>query len=237
MKPAKIFFIAICIVLAAATAYAKAPQCKSKKPKSTCKATSIDGCPNEGCGGDAKLNVRKNITTPPASADVQHFTRGDFVKLKFPAKWAAGTVRTLLKTWGEGTPVEYEAYLVTVKHYQCGMESCNCNLKKDENNDFHLVTFHKKNIAEDDSITAEITPRIRPEGWTLKKLQKLARDKTYVKLTGLLMLDTQHLNSDKPARVTDWEIHPVTKLQVCTGTITGCKAGDGWVDLADFPEP
>ena len=50
----------------------------------------------------------------------------------------------------------YEAYLLKVKNYACGMESCNCNLKTDENNDFHLVTIAKKTDAEDDSITGEI---------------------------------------------------------------------------------
>src|SRR4030095_422826 len=167
----------------------------------------------------------------------ENFTRSDFVTLLFPAKWSMGQKRTLLKDWGEGAPVVYAAYLLKVKHYAQGIEACNCNLKEDENNDFHLVTGHKKNTPEDDSITGEISPRFRPDGWTLKKLQELAKNKAYVRLTGYLMLDTQHLNSNSPARVTDWEIHPVTSFKVCTGSVTSCKAGNNWQDLSDFPEP
>jgi len=211
---------------------------KPKKKKSTCGATSSqrDGdCLNVGCGGDRELNKRKNLLTAASSPET--YTRSEFVILKFPASWESGTKRKLLKDWGEGTAVVYEAYLLKVKHYADGMESCNCNLKEDVNNDFHLVTGHKKTTPEDDSITGEITPRFRPEGWTLKKLQKLAKDKAYVKLTGYLMLDTQHLNSNVPARITDWEIHPVTSFKVCTGSVASCKAGDNWQDLSDFPEP
>lgn len=210
---------------------------KKKKKKSTCGATSITAgnCPKEGCGGDGELNKRKNLLSAASSPD--EFTRSDFVKLKFPASWASGTKRTLLRNWGEGTAVVYDAFLLKVKHYAQGMESCNCNLKKDENNDFHLVTGTKKTTAEDDSIIGEITPRFRPDGWTLTKLQALAKDKAFVRLTGYLMLDTQHLNSNVPARVTDWEIHPVTSFKVCIGSVASCKAGDNWQDLSDFPEP
>jgi hypothetical protein len=209
----------------------------AKKNKSKCGATGFGDCPVKGCGGDPELNKKKNSTSTPAAADVQKFTRSDFVKLKFPASWASGTPRTLLESWGESTPVEYEAYLIKTRHYPSGAESCNCNLTKEENNDFHLVTVSKKSAPEADSITAEITPHIRPSGWTFTKLTDLSDKKTYVKITGYLMLDTQHLGGGGPVRVTDWEIHPVTSMKVCTGSVTGCKQGSGWKDLADVPEP
>jgi hypothetical protein len=210
---------------------------KPKKQKSTCGATSIAAanCPKEGCGGDAELNRRKNLVT--AVTTPTEFRRQDFVTLTFPAKWQSGQNRTLLKDWGEGRPLVYEAFLLRVKPYKDGMEACNCNLKGDDNNDFHLVTGHKKTTAEDDSVTAEITPRFRPDGWTLTKLQQLAKQKAFVRIAGYLMLDTQHLNSDSPARVTDWEIQPVMSMQVCTGTVTSCKAGNNWQNLSNFPEP
>ena len=132
---------------------------KKKKKKSTCGAASIEDCQKEGCGGDAELNKRKNLVTAVSSPE--KYIRSDFVKLKFPASWTAGSKRTLLKNWGEGTPVVYEGFLMKVKNYPNGMESCNCNLKQDENNDWHLVTIAKKTDAEDDSITGEITPRFR----------------------------------------------------------------------------
>jgi hypothetical protein len=211
---------------------------KKKKPKNTCGATSSqsDGdCPVEGCGGDSLLNRRKNLKTPASHPET--YTRSDFVKLKFPASWNSGTSRTLLKKWGEGTAVTYDAFLLKVKNYPSGAESCNCNLTLNENNDFHLVTGHKSTTPEDDSITGEITPRLRPDGWTITKLRKLAKDKAYVRLTGYLMLDTQHVGKSVPARVTHWEIHPVTSFKVCTESVASCKAGNGWQNLSDFPEP
>ena len=59
---------------------------------------------------------KKNRTDMLVASDVETFKRADFVKLKFPAKWKRGTKRTLLESWGEGTPVELEAYLIKTKH-------------------------------------------------------------------------------------------------------------------------
>lgn len=205
---------------------------------STCGASGIANCAKEGCGGDPEMNKRKNLTTRPSGSEIETYRWIDFTKLRFPAKWKRGTNRKLLRDWGEGTPVEYEGYLVHVKNYPSGIEATNCNLKEDKNNDWHLVLQKNKTINDErQSITAEVTPRIRPNGWTLKKVRKLARDRAYVKFVGYLFLDTQHLNGKEPKRITHWEIHPVTSFKVCTGSISSCKAGSNWQDLSDFPEP
>jgi hypothetical protein len=83
-------------------------------------------------------------------------------------------------------------------------------------------------------VTAEITPRLRKAGWELRKLRRLARDRAYVRATGWLMLDTFHLTHRALRRSTNWEIHPVTKFEVCTTTRAQCIAGNGWVDLEDY---
>lgn len=236
MRILKIALVALAIFLLVFNSATLAA--KKKKKKNTCGATSSqkDGdCPVQGCGGDPLLNRRKNLVT--AASNPETYTRTDFVKLKFPKSWVPGTKRTLLKDWGEGTAVTYETFLLKVKNYPSGAEACNCNLKLNENNDFHLVTGHKRTTPEDDSITGEISPRFRPDGWTITKLRKLAKDKAYVQLTGYLMLDTQHVGKSEPARVTHWEIHPVTSFKVCTGSVASCKAGENWQDLSDFPEP
>ena len=84
--------------------------------------------------------------------------------------------------------------------------------------------------AEKRSITAEITPRLRPDGWTIVKLRELARNLTYVRLTGWAMLDTQHI-AHPINRRSNWELHPVTKFEVCTASIVDCDAGTGWTNL------
>jgi len=87
---------------------------------------------------------------------------------------------------------------------------------------------HKR--AERRSITAEITPRLRPDGWTIAKLRSLARRFAYVRVTGYAMLDTQHIS--KPIdRRSNWELHPVTKFEVCTTTVAECDSGAGWASL------
>ncbi|MGB7201391.1 MAG: hypothetical protein WBD16_03885 [Pyrinomonadaceae bacterium] len=48
------------------------------------------------------------------------------------------------------------------------------------------------------------------------------------------MPDTQHLNDTHPVRKTHWEIHPVTKFEVCTTTKTECDTGTGWKPLEDM---
>lgn len=207
------------------------------KPWKCCNASSIDGCPVKGCGGDSNLNVRKNITEIPDPNDVEDWTFNDMLNVTFPAQWSSGQDRSLLTTWGEGTAIRIKARLKKVVNYSSGKESTNCNLKRNENNDFHLVLTRAKNKPESQSITAEITPRIRPDGWTLTKLRPLALDQYYVRVTGYLMLDTQHIGDDHPVRYTHWEIHPVTAFEVCTLTKTACDNGDGWQDLTDWPEP
>lgn len=230
----KRFYCFVIIILLTPTVVAQT----KKRKVSTCGATSIGNCPKEGCGGDPEMNKRKNLTTRPSASEVEKYTWLDFTKLTFPEKWKRGTRRNLLRDWGEGTPVEYEAYLVHVKNYTSGIEATNCNLKEDKNNDWHIVLQKSKNITDEhQSITAEVTPRIRPNGWTIKKVRKLAKDKAYVKLVGYLFLDTQHMNSKEPKRITHWEIHPVTSFKVCKGSVASCKAGDNWQDLSDFPEP
>jgi len=101
---------------------------------------------------------------------------------------------------------------------------------------FHLVLVGSKRGREEKSVTAEISPHIRPSGWTFPKLRALARSKAYVRVTGLMLLDTQHIK--RPIkRLTNWEIHPVTGFEVCTKTAAECDGGEGWQDLSDSPEP
>ena len=226
------------IVVVLLTLLCVIPVLAQKKPKPTCNATRVGNCPKEGCGGDPEMNKRKNVTTRPSSGHVQVYKRADFTSLTFPATWKRGTPRGKLKEWGEGTAVEYEAFLVDAKNYSSGAEATNCNLKGDSNNDWHLVLQTRQTITDEyKSITAEATPRIRPNGWTWKKILKLRREKAYVKLVGYLFYDSEHVNESKPARVTHWEIHPVTSFKVCIGSIASCKAGDNWQDLSNFPEP
>lgn len=218
-------------------AYVNAQCAFPDKPWKCCGATNVSQCPAEGCGGDPKLNLRKNITTIPNPATVEDWEFNDMLNVTFPASWSSGADRSILKNWGEGKAIRIKARLKTAKGYSSGKESTNCNLKLTENNDFHLVLTRVKNKPEEQSITAEITPRLKPDGWTLAKLRDLASRQTYVRVTGYLMFDSQHAGDAVPRRYTHWEIHPVSKFEVCTVTKAQCDVGNGWVLLEDMTEP
>lgn len=207
------------------------------KPWKCCNASSIDSCPIEGCGGDSKLNLRKNVVEIPEANEIEDWKFNDMLNVTFPAEWSSGQDRALLTTWGEGKAIRLSVRLKKVVNYSSGKESTTCSLKRNENNDFHLVLTRVKNKPESQSITAEITPRIRPTRCTLTKLRQLAAEQYYVRITGYLMLDTQHIGDDHPIRYTHWEIHPVTAFEACTMTKVACDNGEGWQALEDWPEP
>ena len=143
--------------------------------------------------------------------------------------------RALLVKWGEGTPLRVTLFLQAVSKYEDGAEACNCNLTGERNNDYHLVLGRTPNAPEKQSLTAETTPRIRRTNWDYDRLKALAKEKTYVRITGWAMLNTQHLGDKHPIRGTHWEIHPLTSIEVCTTTKAECDAGTGWKQLEELP--
>lgn len=218
-------------------------------PTGECPTTidSISGCPNAGCGenGDSDLNQAKNRTDTPSSGAVQHMTFTKMRALVQPARWDTGQDRASIKTAGkEGTPVELMGFLLKVR--KGSAESCNCELSRTVNTDLHLVLVQNSDATDADeptSITAEITPRVRANGhsdWIFKNVNDLEGE--FVRVTGWLMLDTKHIRQthflpnehlDKGLkRSTNWEIHPVTKLEVCEKSVSACKAGQGWKEFS-----
>ena len=123
-------------------------------------------------------------------------------------------------------------------------ESCNCELTRRVDTDVHLVLTKETDDAEETSVTAEITPRIRANGhpdWLFKNVNDLEGD--FIRVTGWLMLDTKHIRQSHllPTetrfnkglkRATNWEVHPVTKLEVCQKSVSACKAGQGWEEFS-----
>jgi hypothetical protein len=125
-----------------------------------------------------------------------------------------------------------------------GAESCNCDLSRTVNTDIHLVLVKDMDQGEETSVTAEITPRIRANGhpdWLFKNVNDLEGE--FIRVTGWLMLDTKHIRQSHllPTetgfntglkRSTNWEVHPVTKLEVCEKSVSVCKAGQGWKEFS-----
>lgn len=213
MRPIRRFVILCSTALIVGTAV---PATTAAKPPC---ASSLSTCPKEGCGGgDPRLNRQKNRTTAPAPGDVEEWTIPEVLDLDevTPEKWTRGAVRTPLEEIGEGTAIEVKAFLIEA-HTTKTPETCNCFLKGAANNDIHLNFVHRSTFTDESAMVGEITPRFRPEGWTVAKLRPLADEPRYVRVTGWLLLDTQHMGASAH-RATAWEIHPVTKFEVCTQT-------------------
>ena len=222
-----------------------APPLALTQPCTETMEEDIPSCPSTGCGeaGDALLNTAKNrfgAVTSPQAVTLKNIR--DFAQ---PDTWDTGSPRDSIADI-EGRPVVVMGFLLKAKRE--GAESCNCGITGASNTDIHLVLVSKLpdlddedevNEAEANSVTAEITPRVRQHGhpkWVVKNINDFEGE--FVKLTGRMMLDTKHipqahrLPHERPnkrlKRATSWEVHPVTRFEVCTKTVSKCRRGIGW---------
>lgn len=206
----------------------------------------IGECPDEGCTRtkghtfDQELDKRKNIQSDDQKPEVRDIR---WIKgLEDPNNLTECEGRDELKGMGEGQKITVVAWALTAK--KGDPESCNCDLPGEVNqdNDVVLVDRRVKNptLAKDEirSVTAGFTPRVRLKhrNFTRTKLNSLISPtgKLLVRVTGLLMFDSKHFfHPDPPVkRDTDWEIHPILKVEYCPKGKT-CRAGsdENWKDL------
>jgi len=125
-------------------------------------------------------------------------------------------------------------------------ESVNCGASDAEHTDIHLaISQDPTETNECFSNTAEMIPHYRPAAWTPSAfhfLAKLKPKKTNgtieytdydtdsrppVRVTGQLFFDGSHKVCNggtslkgEPARFSNWEIHPVYNIEVCTAANT-----------------
>jgi hypothetical protein len=96
-------------------------------------------------------------------------------------------------------------------------------------------------VREEQSETAEFTPRVRLDHPKLagSRLQSLIaaapRQVLLVRVTGLLMFDSEHSQGRPLTRHNNWEIHPVMKLEFCPADETCTAESTNWEDLEDQP--
>ena len=94
---------------------------------------------------------------------------------------------------------------------------------------------------EKESETAEFSPRVRLDHPNLAgtKLQSLIakapKQALLVRVTGLLMFDSEHSLGHHLKRVNNWEIHPVMKMEFCPKGETCTAESSNWQDLEDQP--
>lgn len=206
----------------------------------------ITDCPDTGCGPslDPKLNVRKNVRSDDQTAE--NMTIQDMKDLADPVPdFSIGDDRDKLKDLGEGKKITVMAKALVAR--KGGGESCNCKLLSVADTDNHIVlvdpSLRSPTLAanEDDSETAEFTPRVRLDHPKLGRpqLQSLitaANGALLVRVTGLLMFDSEHSLGHHLKRHNNWEIHPVLGMEFCPPRKRCTAESDAnWKSLEDQP--
>ena len=151
------------------------------------------------------------------------------------------TNRAPLKRLGEGKLVTLQAYVLIAR--QEGAESVNCgkNVPNDPLfHDIHISLVSSTDIDNECSgVVAEMSPHHRPDSWTHVNVEKVARQKLPVRVTGQLYFDSSHFpcsngegaGAGNPKRISLWEIHPIYKFEVCTAE---CDGTGKWLTLDEW---
>ena len=220
----KRFFVVVLLLAFSIATVAAAPP--KKKKKGPC-APTLAKCPVTGCGGkiDKNLNRRKNIRTAPTGA-AKDMTITEMKALEDPVDgFAKGGKRDALTALGEGDLIRVVALALVAR--RGNPESCNCGLGGVANTDNHIVLIDPSDDSpsleadEPDSVTAEFTPRVRKRLPDLSRatLQPLIDDAPdnalRVRVTGVLMFDSEHSLGKPLTRSNNWEIHPVFIMEYC----------------------
>ena len=200
-------------------------------------STSLAKCPPAGCGGgDTLLNTKKNRLDLPTAA-LEPMTFADFLHLQgeAPTQWTQNQPRTEAEQLGEDTPVALAGFLLGA--HSGSPETCNCKLSGESNNDYHINIVERASDRLPSSIVVEMTPKMRatvPE-WTLANINGLITDPNnppLVRVSGYLLFDSEHVSRSGGERATIWEIHPVTKFEVCSsGASCTVDSDAGWQDI------
>jgi len=182
-------------------------------------------CPPSGSGGDALANRQKNRKenvdkpNPLSLQEIRALAIPPGIKRERD-EWPPAVVKTVAEQ--ERRLVVTEGYVIDVRRE--GPEAANCKLK--EWTDYELWIADSPTATKSDAVVVEITPGIRAlhSGWTLDTLQRFKAYRAKFRFTGRLFVDSAHLADSAqvrgaPLRVTLWEIHPITKIEVLDGAI------------------
>jgi hypothetical protein len=249
----------VCVLLPAFDARAE------DRGKKTC-AADLASCPITGCateGTEDGLVNKIKRTIPPAGTPIR-LTFEDFFHLQDQATDLVGqkedlneatraklrelTLKSSTRRVSEGNLVELIGFVVGLptRPKASGAEGVNCRLSGVANNDFHIPMALNSDDTEFEGIVVEMIPQNRNEGWTVKKLKRIARETRPVAVRGQLFYDNNHVVNDdpddviggQPKRHSLWEIHPVTGFLVCMKANKKCGQNlnsPQWRKLEDLP--
>jgi hypothetical protein len=177
----------------------------------------------DGVGGDVLLNRKKNRDTAPG--DVEDLSVHEIIGLPSEAlepmgsrdriRWTAEARQAADSMEKRG--VRVAGYLVKVR--ESGPESCNGHI--DSLRDYHLWITNDPDVDKREGLVAELTPRwkVRFPELRLRMLNKLAKQRAKVRITGWLMWDQEHPSEVGKSKGTCWEVHPITDFEVWSGGV------------------
>jgi hypothetical protein len=201
------------------------------------------------CSGNAELNKHKNIRWKigPSNLRTVQWMRS----LPNPSRQDCLTRNSArLRELGEGEKITVVGWALAAR--KGNPESCNCYLPSKEDKDNHIVLVDPSvghptlTDNEQNSVTVEFTPRVRlghpkfhagkagtPIDPTWRPGQTCKRGKLLVRVTGVLMFDTEHYCvMPKLKRATNWEIHPILKFEYCPkGKTCRADSDENWIDF------
>ena len=186
-----------------------------QKPKS--QEITFKGCPPEGDSSDPELNRLKNRVDEGAYIPIQfdailNLPWPKTIERKDRAKWSPADTASVSRH--EGIPVAVEGFLYEARLE--GPESPNCHGADAEFRDHHIWLVSSASDERNRAIVVEMTPRVRANHptWATDALNRIAKNKQRVRISGWLMLDPEHPDQVGKTRGTIWEIHPIMKVEV-----------------------
>jgi hypothetical protein len=200
---------------------------------------------------------------PRAQGDAELYGVDWMKKLHDPKHFVEGGPRDELASLGEGKKVRIFGYVLTIRPEGGETCNCKLTDDDDQvavNTDNHLVVVNALTVKrfklpngantaqwkavlakrEPESITAEFTPRVRlaHPNFTRGKVSPLILDSRQValpvRITGMLMFDSEHFIRHHLNRVGNWEVHPILKFEYCPSEATCTADSDnGWKSIDD----
>lgn len=222
------------------------------------------GLNGSGAGPEAAQNDAKNnfcATGTPQEITIAQMTDLQTQVEKNPAinfgnenqgtrKKGPTTNRAPLRKLGEGKLVTLRAFVLIAR--QEGGESVNCGPNVPNQSGFHdihislvvnaptedAVAGKVDPVQECAGVVAEMSPHHRPDSWNHGNVEKVAKARLPVRVTGHLYFDSSHFpcvngkpSAGNPHRISLWEIHPVYKFEVCTAD---CNRAGTWLTLDEW---
>lgn len=184
-------------------------------PRSTPSATTFQGCPPQGQGGDPALNtlVNRQDDTPSGGYRVTDLSTlltvpsTPQVEGKDRSAWSSANAQRIALY--EGAAIRTTGWVVAVR--KGGPDAANC--ASDANRDWYLWIGTGAGDDPHTTLVVVVTPRIRQErpGWTDYTMRRLVGQ--VVRVSGWLVYDQEPVPFIANDRATAWELRPVMHLE------------------------